>query len=103
MAEIFGATENDKLNSMAGSAYLDNQSFRAIERICDEGGGRTAGNEENKKAIVVLKYEPENIGLRINLEKFKMPADRLTPAETANTLIKFNLDDRLKWQGELLY
>ncbi|MGD9489164.1 MAG: M28 family peptidase [Calditrichaceae bacterium] len=73
LAGVSYGTENDTRYSMIGSAYLDNQSYGVLERICDEAGGRPAGSEQNEKAISILKAELESIGFRVNLEKFQMP------------------------------
>ncbi|MGD9898506.1 MAG: M28 family peptidase [Calditrichaceae bacterium] len=70
---ILHAKSNDKWYSMIGSAYLDNQSYRVLEKICDEAGGRPAGSQQNENAIHILKSELENIGFRVKLEKFQMP------------------------------
>lgn len=58
---------------MIGSAYLENQSYRVLERLCDETGGRLVGTEVNRKALQILKGELEELGCEVQLEKFRMP------------------------------
>jgi hypothetical protein len=59
------------LVNMAGSAYLDNQSYNFLERVCDEAGARMMGNPQNEKAVSILKSELERIGAPVKLESFK--------------------------------
>lgn len=56
-----------------GSAYLDNCSYKFLQKLCDEAGGRLPGSENNIKALNILKSELKSLGLNPISEEFKMP------------------------------
>jgi Iap family predicted aminopeptidase len=65
--------DNTQLRSIIGSAYLENQSYQALQRICDEAGGRLTGSEQNKKAMQIWESELRKLGVRPQREAFSMP------------------------------
>lgn len=62
--------KNDIWYDIIGSAYLDNTSYKVLERICDEAGGRHAGTNKNEKAMSILIEELQKIGLQPKVERF---------------------------------
>ena len=60
-------------NSIIGSAFLNNQSYVTLEKICDEAGGRLLGSPQNEKAMNILKEELGKIGCEAKFEKFNVP------------------------------
>ncbi len=62
-----------QLRSIIGSAYLENQSYRALQRICDEAGGRLTGSQQNKKAMQIWEDELCKLGVQPQCEAFSMP------------------------------
>ena len=65
--------ENKLWNSIIGSAFLNNRSYAALEKICDEAGGRLLGSPQNEKAMGILKEELSKIGCEAKNENFKVP------------------------------
>ena len=72
ISNLFAQTNNN-YRDIAGSAFLENSSYKLLERICDEAGGRFLGTPQNERAIEILKSELEKIGCTVKLEKFKVP------------------------------
>ena len=56
-----------------GSAFLGNESYSVLEKICDETGGRLFGTAENERAVEILKAELEKLGCSVKKESFKIP------------------------------
>lgn len=67
------AEDNEKWNKIIGSAYSNTQSYNFLEKICLFSGGRTAGSDNNKKAIEILQNELQKIGIASKTENFTMP------------------------------
>ncbi len=67
------ASDNDKWNRMAGSAFLDNASGNLLERLCFEAGGRLAGSQSYHKAMDILEAELKALGIASRRESFTMP------------------------------
>ncbi|MGA2297501.1 MAG: M28 family peptidase [FCB group bacterium] len=56
-----------------GSSYIENKSYKLLERLCDEAGGRLVGSEVNEKALSILKEELEKLNINSKFETFKIP------------------------------
>lgn len=59
--------------SIIGSAFLENQSYGALERICDEAGGRLTGSEQNRTAMQIWENELRGLDVQPRREVFSMP------------------------------
>jgi len=66
-------SQNTTDYNIIGSAYLKNQSYDFLRKLCDEAGGRLVGSENNEKALLILKSELEKIGISSRFEAFNMP------------------------------
>jgi len=56
-----------------GSAFAENASYKVLQTICDEAGGRLVGTSQNLKGIEILKNELTKIGIEAKLENFTFP------------------------------
>lgn len=72
ISSVYGA-DKEKWYKFTGSAFLDNSSYKVLERICYEAGGRLAGSETNDKAMTILEEELKKLGLNPRRESFTMP------------------------------
>jgi Iap family predicted aminopeptidase len=70
---LVSAQENPVWRSLIGSAFVDNQSYLLLQKLCDEAGGRLTGSVQNEKAMDILQEELEKAGYQVVREKFKMP------------------------------
>jgi len=64
---------SEKWKLITGSALLENHSYKVLERICDECGGRLMGSASNKKAISILREELLDLGINSVEEAFDTP------------------------------
>lgn len=99
-------------NKIIGSAYTENQSYRLLQRICDNAGGRVAGSTNNEKAKDIIIEELKALGINPREEKFKMPTwqrgeDRLMLIQPFNKEIRAAalgyVDKCPKFSGEIIY
>ncbi len=69
------AGEFDKTlwRQLSGSAFVDNVSYRVLQRICDEAGGRLVGSPANQKAMNILMEELQKRKMSARSETFSMP------------------------------
>lgn len=71
---LASAQEKAVWRSIVGSAYLENQSYRVLQRLCDETGGRLVGSPNNEKGLQILIEELRKVGWeKPSLERFRMP------------------------------
>ena len=59
--------------ALTGSAFIDNASYRFLQRVCDEAGGRLVGSQPNEKALTILMEELSKLGITAQKEFFEMP------------------------------
>ncbi len=59
--------------NIIGSAFVDNDSYRVLGRLCDESGGRLMGTPGNLKAMDILSEELQKHGINVKREKIKVP------------------------------
>jgi Iap family predicted aminopeptidase len=55
---------------MIGAAFTDNDSYRFLQRLCDEAGGRLTGSPGNEKALTILREELGRHGIESRLERY---------------------------------
>ena len=60
-------------NKIIGSAYTENKSYKLLQNICDNAGGRVAGSANNEKAKNIIITELSKLGINAREEKFNMP------------------------------
>ncbi|HHE56000.1 MAG TPA: M28 family peptidase [Caldithrix abyssi] len=70
---IAGDWHKETWNAFCGSAFVDNASYRVLQRICDEAGGRLVGSLQNEKALAILIEELQKLGIKPKKESFTMP------------------------------
>ncbi len=67
------AQVSDVQQKIIGSALSDNQSYQALEQICDNAGGRFMGSDGNVKAMEMLKNVLTSFQYSVNQETFTAP------------------------------
>ncbi len=99
-------------NKIIGSAYTENQSYKLLQKICDNAGGRIAGSANNEKAKNIIISELSKIGINAIEEKFTMPCwergdDRIQLIEPFNKEIRTAalgyVDKTPEFIGEIIY
>jgi Iap family predicted aminopeptidase len=99
-------------NQIIGSAYTENQSYKLLQNICDNAGGRVAGSANNEKAKKIIISELSKIGINAVEEKFSMPCwergqDKMTLIEPFNKEIRIAalgyVDKTPEFSGEIIY
>lgn len=71
---IGNAQQKQKWFNIIGSAFIENDSYRMLERLCDEAGGRLMGTVNNQKALNILIEELQQSGIKVvKREKFSAP------------------------------
>ncbi|MGE5431952.1 MAG: M28 family peptidase [Syntrophomonadaceae bacterium] len=64
---------NETWYKITGSAFLDNNSYKTFQNICDMAGGRLIGSAANEKAMGILISELKALGIAARKETFKVP------------------------------
>ncbi len=64
---------SDRRNSFIGSAYSENESYKILEKICKEYGGRLAGSASSQKTIQLLSNELASNNIFYQIDKFTIP------------------------------
>lgn len=73
ITSLVTAQEKQTWYNIIGSAFVDNDSYRVLGRLCDEAGGRLMGTPGNLKAMNILSEELGKHGVNVKREKIKVP------------------------------
>ncbi|QQS35381.1 MAG: M28 family peptidase [Ignavibacteriales bacterium] len=70
---VLNAQQKQTWYNIIGSAFVDNDSYRVLGRLCDETGGRLMGTPGNLKAMDILAEELQKHDINYKREKIKVP------------------------------